>query len=131
MKSKNLSEGEELSKEACFKYLYVTFTPSLTENEVKREAFKSHMSQLLDSGIIYGLLLDDYTVILKFNRNKLSKNELYDLVSDVYTRYFSETISLYSFIKTICSLFNHHHKSVISVYDSIRKHKSKRMQNAI
>lgn len=131
MKSNYLSEGEELSKEMCFKHLYITFTPSLTDNEVRRDSFKSRMFHLIDIGIIYGYRLDTYKIILLFNRNKISKNELYNLVSDVYTLYFSETISLYSFIKIICSLFYYHHKSVNSVYDSIRKHKSRRMLNAI
>ncbi len=131
MENIDLSGGEMLPKETCFKHLYITFTPSLTENELKRESFKSLMSQLLDAGIIYGLSLDDYKVILLFNHNKISKYELYDLLGDVYTMYFSENISLFAFIKTGCSLFYHHHKSITSVYDSIRKHKSKRMLNAV
>ena len=131
MESDYLSEGEELPKETCFKHLCITLNPSLTENEVKRESFKSQMSQLLDSGIIYGLSLDDDMVILLFNHNKISKYELYDLLGDIYTMYFSESISLFAFIKIGCSLFYHHHKSVTSVYDSIRKHKSKRMLNAV
>jgi len=126
MESNNLSVGEELSREMCFKHLYITFTPSLTENEAKRESFKSKVFQLIDTGVIYGLRQDAYKIILMFNRNKISKNELYDLISDVYILYFSENISLSAFIKTGYSLFYHHHKSLTSLYDSIRKHKSKK-----
>ena len=131
MENNYLSEGEELSKETCFKHLYITFTPSLTENEGRRESFKSKMFQLIDNGVIYGLRLDDYKIILMFNHNKISKNELYDLISDVYIMYFSKNISLSAFIKTGCSLLYHHHKCSTSLYDSIRKYKSKRVVHSV
>lgn len=131
MESNYLSEGEELSKEACFKHLYISLTPSLTENEEKIESFKSKTYQLIDNGVIYGLRLDEYKTILLFNRNKISKNELYDLLCDVYLLYFSENISLFAFIKTGCSLFYHPYKSLSSLYDSIRKHKSKSFIHSI
>jgi len=89
------------------------------------------MFQLIDNGVIYGLRLDDYKIILMFNHNKISKNELYDLISDVYIMYFSKNISLSAFIKTGCSLFYHHHKSSTSLYDSIRKYKSKRVVHSV
>ena len=131
MKSVNLSEGEELSKEACFNHLYISLTPALTENEEKIESFNSKIFQLIDSGVIYGLRLDEYKTILLFNRNKISKNELYDLLCDVYLLCFSENISLFAFIKAGCSLFYHPYKSISSLYDSIRKHKSKSIIHSI
>ena len=131
MENNYLFEGEPLSKETCFKHLFLIFNPSLTENEVKRESFKSKMFQLIDNGVIYGFRLGDYKEILMFNRNKISKYELYDLLCDVYILYFSENISLFAFIKTGCSLFYYHHKSFTSLYDAIRKYKSKRAVHSV
>ena len=131
MENIDLSEGERLSREACFNHLYVTFTPSLTENEEKIESFKSKIWQLINTGVIYGLRLDSYKFILMFNQNKISKIELYDLLCEVYILYFSESISLFAFIKAIYSLFYHAHKSLTSIYDSIRKHKSKKVVHSI
>ena len=131
MKSNDLSEGEELSREACFNHLYVTFTPSLTENEERIESFKTKIFQLINTGVIYGLRLDSYKIILMFNQNKITKIESYDLLCEVYILYFSESISLFTFLKTIYSLFYHYHKSLTSLYDSIRKHKSKKVVHSI
>ena len=71
MESNDLSEGEELSREMCFKHLCITFKYYLTNDPEKNQKFRSLIEHIVNKGVIQAVMFDKVKVVFFYNKNLL------------------------------------------------------------
>src|SRR5574344_272275 len=124
MERNNLSEGEELSKEACFKHLYITFESYLVSDSEKDEKFRLLTDYMIRQGVICAVRFAKGKMVFFYNKNLITKREFYDLISNVYSRFFAGNLPMNIFINIGCALFDCAGKKQDSIYMALKRHKN-------
>ena len=124
MKSYDLSEGEELSKETCFDILCTTFRLYLINNTEKFNKFRSLTEYIVSHGVVGAVRHSKSKVVFFYNKNQMTKTESYDLLSNIYSRFFAGIISMNTFLYLGCSLFDCYETKKDSIYMALKRHKN-------
>jgi hypothetical protein len=125
MESNNLSDGEELSKEACFNLLCITFKYYLKKYPEKNRKFRSLTEYIVNKGIIWAVRYSKNNVVFFYNKNLISKSDSYDLLSNIYSRFFAGILSMNTFIYIGCGLFDCYGKKQESICRALKRHKDR------
>jgi hypothetical protein len=125
MESNDLSEGEELSREACFEKFYTSFKYHLVDDQQKKEQFKSLIKYMISHGVIRAKMYEDGKVVYSCNKNLITKSEFYCLMANVYVHFFGTSLAMKMFIIIFCGLFDHNEKEIRSVYVTMRRYRNK------
>jgi hypothetical protein len=120
----NCIDSKKISHEASFKHLFITFKGFLTEDPKKREKFKALIRFMIEREFIISQRVGEDRLIFTYDKNKLSKSELYNLLMCIFVRNFSENMPLNTFVRVGCTLFEHGEKSPKSIYASLRRHRN-------
>ena len=125
MKSNDLSEGEELSREACYKHLYITFNYYLTNNPEKVQKFWSLMEFVVNHGVVGAIKYSKSRVVFFYDKNHMTKTETYDLLSNIYFRFFAGNMPMNMFVDLGCKMFDCYEKKKIdTIYRALKRHKA-------
>jgi hypothetical protein len=124
MENNNLSEGEPLSKETCFKHLYITFKSHLVNDQKKKEKFRSLTEFVVNKGIVQAVKYANGKVVFFYNKNLIPKSEFYDFISNVYSRFFAVNLPMNIFVNIGCFLFDCAGKKKDSIYMALKRHKN-------
>ena len=124
MENSDLSEGEELSREMCFELLCTMFKYYLTNNPEKNLRFRLLTEYIVNEGIIRAVRHSKSKVVFFYDKNHMTKTESYDLLSNIYSRFFAGIISMNTFLYLGCSLFDCYEKKKDSIYMALKRHKT-------
>ncbi len=124
MEKNDLSEGEELSKETCFDILCTTFRLYLINNTEKFNKFRSLTEYIVSHGVVGAVRHSKSKVVFFYNKNQMTKTESYDLLSNIYSRFFAGIISMNTFLYLGCSLFDCYETKKDSICRALKRHKA-------
>ncbi len=124
MESNNSSEGEELSRKACFNFLCVTFNLYLKNDPEKNRKFRSLTEYIVNKGIIGAVQYSKNKVVFFHNKNLISKSDSYDLISNIYSRFFAGILPMNTFVFIGCALFDCYGKKEDTIYMALKRHKN-------
>ena len=127
MESNDLSEGEELSREMCFKHLCITFKYYLTNDPEKNQKFRSLIEHIVNKGVIQAVMIDKVKVVFFYNKNLITKSDFYSLIANIYVHFFGTSMAMKMFINIGCALFDHDEKEHRSIYVTMRRYRYKEL----
>jgi len=125
MENNYLSEGEELSKETCFKHLYITFKLHLATDPDKNEKFRLLTEYMINENIVGAVKNSKGKVVFFYNKNLITKREFYCLLANVYVRFFGTSLAMKMYVSIGCALFDHDIKELRSIYVTMRRYRYK------
>ena len=125
MENNYLSEGEELSKETCFKHLYITFKLHLATDPDKKEKFRQLTEYMINENIVGAVKNSKGKVVFFYNKNLITKREFYCLLANVYVRFFGTSLAMKMYVSIGCALFDHDIKELRSIYVTMRRYRYK------
>ena len=124
MEKNDLSEGEILSKETCFDLLCATFKFYMTKDTEKFNKFRSLTEYIVSHGVVGAVRHSKSKVVFFYDKNHMTKTESYDLLSNIYSRFFAGIISMNTFLYLGCSLFDCCGKKKDSISRALKRHKA-------
>jgi len=124
MEKNDLSEGEILSKETCFDLLCATFKFYMTKDTEKFNKFRSLTEYIVSHGVVGAVRHSKSKVVFFYDKNHMTKTESYDLLSNIYSRFFAGIISMNTFLYLGCSLFDCYETKKDSIYMALKRHKN-------
>mgnify|MGYP003391049896 CR=1 FL=1 len=124
MENNYLSEGEELSKETCFKHLYITFKLHLATDPDKKEKFRLLTEYMINENIVGAVKNSKGKVVFFYNKNLITKREFYCLLANVYVRFFGTSLAMKMYVSIGCALFDCVGKKKDSIYMALKIHKN-------
>ncbi len=125
MENSDLSEGEELSREMCFELLCTMFKYYLTNNPEKNLRFRLLTEYIVNEGIIRAVRHSKSKVVFFYDKNHMTKTESYDLLSNIYSRFFAGNMPMNNFVSLGCKLFDCYEKKKIdTIYRALKRHKA-------
>ena len=127
MESNDLSEGEELSREACYRNFYISFKYHLVDDHQKKEQFKSLIKYMINHDVIRAEKYEQGKVVYSYNKNLITKSEFYCLMANVYVHVFGTSLAMKMFIIIVCALFDHDETKRESIYMAIKRHKNNKI----
>jgi len=125
MENNYLSEGEELSKETCFKHLYITFKLHLATDPDKKEKFRLLTEYMINENIVGAVKNSKGKVVFFYNKKLITKREFYCLLANVYVRFFGTSLAMKMYVSIGCALFDHDIKELRSIYVTMRRYRYK------
>ena len=125
MENNYLSEGEGLSKETCFKHLYITFKLHLATDPDKNEKFRLLTEYMINENIVGAVKNSKGKVVFFYNKNLITKREFYCLLANVYVRFFGTSLAMKMYVSIGCALFDHDIKELRSIYVTMRRYRYK------
>ncbi len=125
MENNNLSEGEELSKETCFKHLCITFKTYLANNPEKNEKFRLLTEYMVNEDIVGAVKNSKGKMVFFYNKNLITKKEFYCLMANIYVRFFGTSLAMKMYVCIGCGLFDHDTKDLRSIYVTMRRYRYK------
>jgi len=125
MENNYLSEGEELSKETCFKHLYITFKLHLATDPDKNEKFRLLTEYMINENIVGAVKNSKGKVVFFYNKNLITKREFYCLLANVYVRFFGTSLAMKMYVSIGCALFDCAGKKNDSIYRALKRHKDR------
>ena len=124
MENNNLSEGEELSKETCFKHLCITFKTYLANNPEKNEKFRLLTEYMVNENIVGAVKNSKGKVVFFYNKNLITKSDFYCLMANVYVRFFGTSLAMKMYLCIGCILFDCTGQKKDSIYMALKRHKN-------
>ena len=124
MESDYLPEGEELSKEMCFDLICATFKYYLTNDTEKFNKFRLLTEYIVNRGVVVAVRYSKSKVVFFHDKNLITKGESYDLISNVYSRFFAGNLPMNIFVDLGCSLFDCYGKKNETIYRALKRHKA-------
>ena len=125
MENNYLFEGEPLSKETCFKHLYITFKLHLATDPDKNEKFRLLTEYMINENIVGAVKNSKGKVVFFYNKNLITKREFYCLLANVYVRFFGTSLAMKMYVSIGCGLFDHDIKELRSIYVTMRRYRYK------
>jgi hypothetical protein len=125
MENNYLFEGEPLSKETCFKHLYITFKLHLATDPDKNEKFRLLTEYMINENIVGAVKNSKGKVVFFYNKNLITKREFYCLLANVYVRFFGTSLAMKMYVSIGCALFDHDIKELRSIYVTMRRYRYK------
>ncbi len=115
------NQTKVLTNEDSVNHFMMLWSAFLPPDENKVELFKDLITKLFEDEVIKGFMRDNKFVILP-NFGVLDKKHFYNLVYNVYSKFFQENLSINSFEKVASSIFFYNGKTSKTVYRNICKH---------
>ena len=125
MKNIDLSEGEELSREMCFKHLCITFKYYLTDDPEKIQKFRLLTEYIVNEGIIRAVRYSKSKVVFFYDKNQMTKTESYDLLSNIFSKFFADNMPMNNFVSLGCKMFDcYAKKKKDTIYRALKRHRN-------
>ena len=113
-----------LSEEETRKFVFVVWKASLPNDVERVEKFKNLMDKLVDDDILMVMRTNKGNEKILFNQLKIGLNDTYDLLANIYHKFFEKCFSLKTYEKLSAKVFYCDGKKDSTIYRKLILHYS-------